>query len=58
MKVLLDENFPLPLLDALLREDIDAEHIITLKQRGTSDDTTRARLDQEEIVLLTNDTEF
>ena len=58
MRVLLDENFPLPLLDALLRERIDAEHIITLNQRGAADATIRARLDRDEIVLLTNDTEF
>ena len=58
MKVLLDENFPLPLLDALLREDIDAEHIITLGLRGTPDRRIRARLDAEAVLLLTQDTEF
>lgn len=58
MRVLLDENFPLPLLDALLGEDIDAEHIIRSGQRGAPDRVIRARLDVEELVLLTNDTEF
>ena len=58
MKVLLDENFPLPLLDALLRERVDAEHIITLRLRGTTDTSIRARLDREPVLLLTQDTEF
>lgn len=58
MKVLLDENFPLPLLDALLREGIDAEHIITLGLRGTPDRRIRASLDAEAVLLLTQDTEF
>ena len=58
MKVLLDENFPLPLLDALTREGIDGEHIITLGLRGTPDQTIRARLDAEPLLFLTQDTEF
>ena len=58
MKVLLDENFPLPLLDALRRGGIDADHIITLDLRGAPDSALRLRLDHESIVLLTNDTEF
>ena len=42
MKVLLDENFPLPLLGALRGKDIDAEHIITLGLRGATDKIIRA----------------
>lgn len=58
MKVLLDENFPLPLLDALLREGIDAEHIITLGLRGTPDRNIRARIDADALIFLTQDAEF
>lgn len=58
MKVLLDENFPLSLLDALRRARIDADHIITLGLRGTPDGTIRARLDVEPTLFLTQDMEF
>ena len=58
MKVLLDENFPLPLLGALRGEGIDAEHIITLGLRGATDRTIRARLDAEALQFLTQDTQF
>lgn len=54
VKVLLDENFPLPLLDALRRIGIDADHIITLGLRGVSDTEIVKRLDEEAIVLLTH----
>lgn len=58
MKVLLDENFPLPLLEALRGRGVDAEHIITLGLRGTTDRTIRARLDAEAMLFLTQDMEF
>ena len=58
MKVLLDENFPLPLLEALLGASIDAEHMITLGLRGTADKIIRARLDAEAVLFLTQDKEF
>ena len=58
MRVLLDENFPLPLLSALRRERLDAEHIITLGLRGTPDRNIRTRLDAEAVLFLTQDTEF
>lgn len=57
MKVLLDENFPLPLYHRLRAAGHDAEHIV-LGQRGTPDSAIRQRLMAEELVFLTNDTEF
>ena len=58
MKVLLDENFPLPLYHRLRAAGYDAEHIIVLGQRGIPDSAIRQRLMAEELVFLTNDTEF
>lgn len=58
MKVLLDENFPLPLYHRLRAAGHDAEHIIVLGQRGIPDSAIRQRLMAEELVFLTNDTEF
>jgi hypothetical protein len=50
VKVLLDEDFPLPLHAALA-------HIILLGQRGMADSAIRERLVHETVVFLTNDTE-
>jgi hypothetical protein len=58
VKVLLDENFPLPLYHRLRAAGHDAEHIIVLDQRGIPDSAIRQRLMVEELVFLTNDTEF
>ena len=58
MKVLLDENFPLPLYHRLLSVGINAEHIIVLGKRGLLDSEIRRRLAKEELVFLTQDTEF
>lgn len=58
MKILLDENFPLPLYYRLRDAGYDVEHIIILGQRGIPDTAIRARLAQEQLVFLTNDTEF
>jgi len=58
VKVLLDENFPLPLYHRLRAAGHDAEHIIVLDQRGIPDSAIRQRLMAEELVFLTNDTEF
>ena len=58
MKILLDENFPLPLYRRLRDKGYDAEHVIVLGQRGMPDSTLRQRLAAEELVFLTNDTEF
>lgn len=58
MKILLDENFPLPLYRRLRERGYDAEHVIALGQRGMPDSALRQRLAAEELVFLTNDTEF
>ena len=58
MKILLDENFPLPLYYRLREVRCDVEHIIVLGQRGVPDSAIRERLAREELVFLTNDTEF
>jgi len=58
VKVLLDENFPLPLHAALSALGYDVEHIILLGQRGMADSAIRERLVNETVVFLTNDTEF
>lgn len=58
MKILLDENFPLPLYHRLRSAGYDAEHIIVLGQRGIKDSELRERLVREDIVFLTQDTEF
>ncbi len=58
MKVLLDENFPLPLYHRLRALGIDAEHIIVLGMRGLPDSEIHKRLAAEDIVFLTQDTEF
>jgi len=58
LKILLDENFPLPLpLHRRLREKgYDAEHVIVLGQRGMPDAALREQLAKE--ALVSNDTEF
>lgn len=58
MKILLDENFPLPLYRRLREAGYDAEHVIALGKRGMQDAELRRRLAAEPILLLTNDTEF
>lgn len=58
MKILLDENFPLPLYHRLREKGCDADHVIALGQRGMPDSWLRQRLAAEELVFLTNDTEF
>lgn len=58
MKVLLDENFPLPPYRRLRERGHDAEHVIVLGQRGMPDSALRERLAKEALVFLTNDTEF
>jgi predicted nuclease of predicted toxin-antitoxin system len=52
LKFLLDENFPLQLYRQLLKTGHEAEHIITLGQRGAPDAVLRDRLVAEELVLL------
>ncbi len=58
MKILLDENFPLPLYYRLLSSGYAVEHIIILGQRGLKDSELRRRIEREEIIFLTQDTEF
>ena len=58
MRILLDENFPLPLYHRLRAAGYDVEHIIVLDQRGLPDTSIRARLAAEELIFLTHDTEF
>ena len=58
MKILLDENFPLPLISALQKEGYQAEHIILLRQRGLADATIIGRLNSEDLLFLTHDQEF
>jgi hypothetical protein len=58
VKVLLDENFPLALLRALRDARIEADHIITLNQRGIPDARIRERLRDEHLLFVTQDTDF
>ncbi len=58
MKILLDENFPLALVQKLSDDGLEAEHIILLGLRGTLDSVIIGRLDSEEHLFLTQDQEF
>jgi Domain of unknown function (DUF5615) len=58
VKVLLDENFPLALLRCLHKAGIEADHIITLNQRGIPDARIRERLRDEHLLFVTQDTDF
>lgn len=59
MRFLLDENFPLALLRRLRDSGYDAEHLITLGQRGIPDSAIRRRLEREaDLVLMTQDSDF
>ena len=58
MKLLLDENFPLPLYHKLRAAGLNVEHIIVLGQRGLPDAIIRQRLASERLLFLTQDTEF
>jgi len=58
VKVLLDENFPLPLYHRLKKAGHDVEHVIVLGQRGLPDSAIRRRLEAEGLVFLTQDAEF
>jgi predicted nuclease of predicted toxin-antitoxin system len=49
VKILLDENFPLPLYHRLREKGYDAEHVIALGQRGMPDSALRQRLASEEL---------
>lgn len=58
MKVLLDENFPLGLVRALHADGLHAEHVITLGWRGASDSRIRGRLQDDQLIFLTQDEDF
>jgi uncharacterized protein with PIN domain len=58
LKILLDENFPLQIHRRLRLSGYDVEHIIVLGQRGIPDSATRKRASKEELVFLTQDSEF
>ena len=58
MIVLLDENFPLGLLRSLQTDGLSAQHIITLGWRGASDARIRERLQDDQMVFLTQDEDF
>jgi len=54
----IDENFPLPLYHRLRSAGYDVEHVIILEQRGVHDSELRKRIFLEELIFLTQDTEF
>jgi hypothetical protein len=58
MRILLDENFPLPLVRNLQDEGLEVEHIILLGLRGAPDAAILGRLNSEELLFLTHDQEF
>jgi hypothetical protein len=58
VKILLDENFPLGLLRRLQADGVFAEHIITLGWRGASDARIRERLQDTDVLFLTQDEDF
>ena len=55
--ILLDENFPLRLYTKLREEGYQVEHIL-LTHRGIHDSQIFTRLDQEELLFLTQDEDF
>lgn len=58
MRVLLDENFPIGLLHSLSADGFVADHIITLGWRGASDARIRERLQDDQVLFLTQDEDF
>ncbi len=59
MRVLLDESFPVQLHRRLSEEGYEVDHMILLGQRGAPDSDIRRRLaDEDDLVFLTQDTEF
>ena len=57
MIILLDENFPLRFYTRLKKEGLAAEHIL-LTHRGMHDREIFVRLEQEELLFLTQDEDF
>jgi predicted nuclease of predicted toxin-antitoxin system len=57
--VLLDENFPLGWVRVLEADGVKVEHIIiTLGWRGASDARIRERLNDNDLIFLTQDEDF
>jgi hypothetical protein len=58
VRVLLDENFPLGLQRSLRADGFVVDHIITLGWRGASDARIRERLQDGQVLFLTQDDDF
>lgn len=59
MRFLLDENFPLTVMGRLRALGFQAEHLISMGERGAPDSAIRERLETEpDLVFVTQDTEF
>jgi hypothetical protein len=58
VRVLLDENFPLGLLRGLREDGFEADHIITLGWRGAADSKIRQRLQDADLLFLSQDEDF
>jgi len=58
VKILLDENFPLQLYYRLRSAGYEVEHIILLGHRGIPDSAIRERVARENLLFLTQDSEF
>jgi predicted nuclease of predicted toxin-antitoxin system len=58
LKILLDENFPMPLYRRLRMKGCHVEHIIVLGQRGLPDVSIQKRLREEQLLFLTQDADF
>jgi hypothetical protein len=54
----LTKNIPLGLLRSLQHDGLSAQHIITLGWRGASDARIRERLQDDQLVFLTQDEDF
>ena len=58
MRILLDENFPIALHRALAESGREVDHVILLGLRGSSDSVLLDQLRREELLFVTQDTEF
>jgi predicted nuclease of predicted toxin-antitoxin system len=58
MKILLDENFPLALVQKLREEGREVDHIILLGLRAAPDADIIARINSDQCAFLTHDQEF
>jgi predicted nuclease of predicted toxin-antitoxin system len=58
VRILLDENFPLALHRALAEQGREVDHVILLGLRGCPDAALLGRLENEDILFLTQDRDF